>query len=68
MKKLRTCFNKNFRVLFIKEYMKIRESVFVALVSTQLNGETVQKLKQLFFRVEIDVYLTVDFDFSVDAL
>ena len=48
--------------------MKIRESVFVALVSTQLNGETVQKLKQLFFRVEIDVYLTVDFDFSVDAL
>ena len=68
MKKLRTCFNKNFRVLFIKEYMKIRESVFVALVSTQLNGETVQKLKQLFFRVEIDVYITVDFDFSVDAL
>lgn len=48
--------------------MEIRESVCVALVSTQLNGETVQKLKQLFFQVEIDVYLTVDFDFSVDAL
>ena len=52
----------------MKEYLKSREFVSVALVSTQVNEEIIQKLKQFFCKIELDVYPTTDFVFSADAL
>ena len=52
----------------MKEYLKSREFVSVALVSTQVNEEIVHKLKQFFCKIELDVYPTTDFVFSADAL
>ena len=52
----------------MKEYLKSCEFVSVALVSTQVNEEIIQKLKQFFCKIELDVYPTTDFVFSADAL